>query len=216
MHKINLPPRFIASPPPPIPPEYLRCAVPVQMGGLGGDTEELGLLMRALCRESLSAGVLFWCQRMAIEFLVQSFNVAVREHLLPELLSFQRAASTPLSLDVSVLMAKYEGRDMRLRGEIHSIANASANGFTLIVPVQMQSVTGWAVLRSEEDGVYVEPGNLLPHLKNTCPARVRIENAFFRSDEWLGDSLLLHKTEPARLALGVLYQSLLSAPEMIL
>lgn len=200
-----------------IPPDYLRCAVPAHMGGLGGSPEELGLLMRALCEKSLSAGVLFWCQRTAVEFLVQSFNAAVREHLLPELLRFQRAASTPLSLDASVLLvAQGEGRGMRLRGVIHSIANAHADGFTLVVPVQMQSAMGWAVLQSEEDGVHIEPGNLLPHLKETCPARVRVDDAFFRADEWLGDSLLLHKTEPVRLALGVLYQSLIAAPEMAL
>jgi len=199
-----------------ITPDALRCAVPAHMGGLGGDPQELGLLMRSLCEKSLSAGVLFWCQRTAIEFLVQSFNTAVREHLLPDLLQFQRAASTPLSLDAPVLLAQDAGRGMRLSGLVHSVANAQADGFSLIVPVQMQGATGWAVLQSEEDGVHTEPGNLLPHLKDTCPARVRVDNAFFRADEWLGDSLLLHKTEPVRLALGVLYQSLIAAPEMAL
>ena len=62
----------------------------------------------------------------------------------------------------------------------------------------------------------LEPGTLLPHLHNTCPARVRVDQAFFRADEWLGDSPLLQQTEPVRLALGVLYQSLIAAPDMLL
>ncbi len=186
------------------------------MGGLGGAPEELGLLMRDLCDKSLSAGVRFWCQRTAIEFLVQSFNVAVREHFLPDMLALERAASTPLSLDAPALIAKDEGRGMRLSGVIHSIANAQPDGLSLIVPIAMQSKTGWAILQSEEDGVHVEPGVLLPHLKDTCPARVRVEQAFFRADEYLGDGSLLHKTDSVRLALGVLYQSLIAAPEMML
>lgn len=203
--------------------DYLRCAVPISMGGLGGAPEELGLLMRSLCAQSLSAGVLFWCQRTAIEFLVQSFNAALREHLLPDLLSFQRAATTPLSLDAPALTAQDGVCGMRLSGWVQSIANAQTDGVSLIVPVHMPAATpgaagpsGWVVLPSEEDGVHLEPGTLLPHLHNTCPARVRVEQAFFRADEWLGDSHLLQQTEPVRLALGVLYQSLIAAPEMLL
>ena len=203
-----------------IPADYLRCAVPTHMGGLGGAPEELGLLMRTLCTQSLSAGVLFWCQRTAIEFLVQSFNAALRQHLLPDLLSFQRAATTPLSLDAPALTAQDGARGLRLSGWVQSVANAQADGVSLIVPVHMPAPTpgsaGWAVLQSEEDGVHLEPGTLLPHLHNTCPARVRVDQAFFRADEWLGDSLLLQQTEPVRLALGVLYQSLIAAPETLL
>lgn len=203
-----------------IPPDYLRCAVPTHMGGLGGAPEELGLLMRSLCAQSLSAGVLFWCQRTAIEFLVQSFNVAVREHLLPDLLRFERAATTPLSLDAPALTAQDGARGLRLSGWVQSVANAQADGVSLIVPVHLPATTpdsvGWAVLQSEEDGVHLEPGTLLPHLHNTCPARVRVHQVFFRADEWLGDSHLLQQTEPVRLALGVLYQSLIAAPEMLL
>ena len=207
-----------------IPVDYLRCAVPSHMGGLGGKPEELGQLMRSLCAQSLSAGVLFWCQRTAIEFLVQSFNVALREHLLPDLLSFQRAATTPLSLDAPALTAQEGGRGLRLSGWVQSVANAQADGVSLIVPVHMPAstpiptpgVAGWAVLQSEEDGVHLEPGTLLPHLHNTCPARVRVDQAFFLADEWLGDSPLLQQTEPVRLALGVLYQSLIAAPETLL
>lgn len=206
-----------------IPADYLRCAVPTHMGGLGGAPEELGLLMRTLCTQSLSAGVLFWCQRTAIEFLVQSFNAALRQHLLPDLLSFQRAATTPLSLDAPALTAQDGARGLRLSGWVQSVANAQADGVSLIVPVHLPVATpgaagssGWAVLASEEDGVHLEPGTLLPHLHNTCPARVRVDQAFFRVDEWLGDSRLLQQTEPVRLALGVLYQSLIAAPETLL
>lgn len=189
------------------------------MGGLGGAPQELELLMRSLCAQSLSAGVVFWCQRTAIEFLVQSFNAALREYLLPDLLRFDRAATTPLSLDTPALIAQEDARGLRLSGMVQSVANAQNDGVSLIMPVHMAVPTdgsaGWAVVQSEQDGVHLEPGILLPHLHDTCPARVRVDQAFFRADEWLGDSRLLQQTAPVRLSLGVLYQSLIAAREVM-
>ncbi len=60
-----------------INPDALRCAVPVHMGGLGGEPEDLSPLISHLCEESPSAALLFWAQRMAIEFLVRAENVGL-------------------------------------------------------------------------------------------------------------------------------------------
>lgn len=184
------------------------------MGGLGGAPEDLAALMRALCQQSVAAGVLFWCQRTAIEFLVRSFNGALREHVLPDLLTFERAAAPPLSLDALALTALEDERGLWLGGQLPSLANAQPQGVSLIVPVHTAQGSGWALVASEEDGVHLEPASFLPELQHTCPVRVRMDRVFFRPDEWLGDAALLQQTEPTRLALGVLYRALLATPAM--
>ncbi|RUP34634.1 MAG: acyl-CoA dehydrogenase, partial [Curvibacter sp.] len=68
-----------------------RCAVPTRHGGLGGEAHELAQRMAEVCEHSMSAALLFWGQRLAIEFVLQSANVALRDYLLHDLLSGDRA-----------------------------------------------------------------------------------------------------------------------------
>lgn len=188
----------------------LRCAVPASMGGLGGGVDELEALMRTLCQQSLSAALLFWSQRLAVEFLVQSPNGAVREYLLPDMLTLERAATTPLSGAHAPLQARDAGRGWRLQGSFATTANAQPEGFTLVAPVQLGvGQAGWAALRSEEDGLQVEHARLFPELLETATARIRVENTWFREDEWLGDASLLLRVSPVAQALGVIYHALL-------
>ncbi|MDD0815971.1 acyl-CoA dehydrogenase family protein [Curvibacter sp. HBC28] len=180
----------------------IRCAVPTQLGGLGGDVADLSALMEALCRQSLSAALLFWSQRLAIEFLVQTGNVAVREHLLPDLLTFQRAASLPLSLNQRTIQARDTGRGWQLSAQGLLAAHATPAGFSFVAPIEAGDLCGWGLLRSEEDGFDVHPQSLGAGTAPADTARIDLRQVFFREDEWLGGPELDQTVHPVRRALG--------------
>ena len=70
----------------------LRCAVPRSLGGKGG-LDDLVHSAMLLQQQDPEAAAVLWAQRLAIEALVQTFNVGLRELWLPEFLSGTRAAT---------------------------------------------------------------------------------------------------------------------------
>jgi len=195
--------------------DLFRCAVPVRHGGLGGEAHELAAQMAELCQHSISAALLFWGQRMAIEFLLQSPNGALREYLLPDLLSGERAATVPLPLGLHRLQAHDTGRGWQLSGQGLQAVNAPPQGFSFVAPVQMGPTAGWCLLRSEEDGfdVHAASGPAAP--SRAWTARIELRQVFFREDEWLGDSTLERAVHPVRMALGRVAEHLQQHVELI-
>lgn len=179
-----------------------RCAVPTRHGGLGGEAHELAQRMAEVCEHSMSAALLFWGQRLAIEFVLQSANVALRDYLLPDLLSGDRAATVPLPLGLHRLQAHDTGRGWQLSGQGLQAVNAPAQGFSFVAPVQMGAASGWCLLRSEEDGFDVRSASGSAAPSGAWTARIDLCQVFFREDEWLGDSTLDAAVHPVRLALG--------------
>lgn len=190
--------------------DLFRCAVPTRYGGLGGQAHELGALMSEVCKRSMSAALLFWSQRLAIEFLLQSANGALREYLLPDLLSGERAATVPLPMGLHRLQAHDTGRGWQLSGQGLQAMNAAPHGFSFVAPVQMGPTAGWCLLRSEEDGfdVHSTPSR-------AWTARIDVRQVFFREDEWLGDSALEQAVHPVRMALGRVGEHLQQHVELI-
>lgn len=195
--------------------DLFRCAVPARHGGLGGEAHELAAQMAALCQHSISAALLFWGQRMAIEFLLQSPNGALREYLLPDLLSGERAATVPLPLGLHRLQAHDTGRGWQLSGQGLQAVNAPSQGFSFVAPVEMGPTAGWCLLRSEEDGfdVHAAIGPAAP--SRAWTARIELRQVFFREDEWLGDSTLEQAVHPVRMALGRVAEHLQQHVELI-
>lgn len=194
-----------------------RCAVPARYGGLGGEAHELAERMSELCQHSMSAALLFWGQRMAIEFLLQSANGALREYLLPDLLSGERAATVPLPMGLHRLQAQDTGRGWQLSGQGLQAVNAPPQGFSFVAPVQMGPTAGWCLLRSEEDGfdVHAATGSASPSPSRAWTARIDVRQVFFREDEWLGDSTLERAVHPVRMALGRVAEHLQQHVELI-
>ena len=192
-----------------------RCAVPTRYGGLGGEAHELARQMAEVSQHSISAALLFWGQRMAIEFLLQSPNGALREYLLPDLLSGERAATVPLPLGLHRLQAHDTGRGWQLSGQGLQAVNAPPQGFSFVAPVQMGPTAGWCLLRSEEDGfdVHTASGSATP--SRAWTARIDLRQVFFREDEWLGDSALEQAVHPVRMALGCVAEHLQQQVELI-
>ncbi|KRC04561.1 hypothetical protein ASE11_24480 [Hydrogenophaga sp. Root209] len=150
-----------------------------------------------------TAAEVLWAQRLAIEALVRSPNVGLRELWLPDLLSGLRAGT--VALNGPPLKGHDKGRGWLLTGRLKDVANLAWEGFSLVAPIRLgDGPPGWALLRSEEDGLSVEsllatagqgPSNGLSTLS--------IQGVFFREDEWLGGpELQMHLTPVARALSG--------------
>ncbi|WP_305123154.1 acyl-CoA dehydrogenase family protein [Roseomonas sp. GC11] len=90
-----------------------------------------------LSARSLAAGFVAWSQRSFIEYLLQSPNAALRERLLPGLLSGAVAGATGLSnamkflsgLEALQITARPEGAGWRLDGLMPWVTNLRREGF---------------------------------------------------------------------------------------
>jgi hypothetical protein len=173
----------------------LRCAVPRPLGGSGG-LDDLVRAAGLMQRQDPEAAAVLWAQRLAIEALVKTFNVGLRELWLPEFLSGHRAAT--LAPGGRELTAEDTGRGWLLSGQLHGVPNLPWEGFSLVAPVRLgDGNAGWVLLRSEEDGLSV-----LPASAGHAQASIHLNRVFFREDEWLGDSDLATLLTPVAEALA--------------
>jgi alkylation response protein AidB-like acyl-CoA dehydrogenase len=179
----------------------LRCGVPVPLGGSGDTLDALAAGAAELARHHPGAAWLLWAQRLAIEALLQSPNVALREHWLPDFLSGERAATVAPSFEA--LYAHDTGRGWLLRGALQPVPNLQWAGFSLVAPVRLNApLDHWVLLRSEEDGLSVEPEPEAHWPDGAHAARLRLDNVFFREDEWLAGPDLPRLLAPVAAALA--------------
>lgn len=71
--------------------QVLRIGIPPGQGGSDGDLGDAVEALAAVASRSLAAAFVFWGQRAFIEYLLHSPNAALRERLLPDLLSGELA-----------------------------------------------------------------------------------------------------------------------------
>ncbi len=197
----------------------LRCAVPVALGGRGGDLGELAAGARSLAAVDPAAGWVLWAQRLAIEALVRSPNIGLRDYLLPDLLAGERAGTLPLppwqdalgtqSLPLAAtttrsgLVAMAEARGLRLYGQLPCVPNLQWQGHVLIAPVNDgHQGQRWVLLRSEEDGLRAGIDLGWPCPRGSRCATLTLDGVFFRSDEELAGPDLPSLLQPAALALA--------------
>lgn len=182
----------------------LRCSVPEALGGDGASLEQLARRAAALAERSPRAARILWAQRAAVEALVQSSNIAVRDYLLPSLLAGESAGTLPLALDARPLLAEEVGNAYRLYGLLEPVPNLQWIGFSLIAPIQRAGAPiDWVVLRSEEDGLRVGVDHEGDALYGSRTASVTLDGVFFRMDEWVGGPELSSRIAPALNALSI-------------
>jgi len=196
--------------PPPLRPDalqgvvdsgLLRCGVPVQLGGSGEGLDTLAAGAAELARHDPAAAWLLWAQRLAIEALLQSSNIALRDHWLADFMCGERAATVAPSFDA--LYAHDTGRGWLLRGELKPVPNLQWAGFSLIAPMRLNGpVDHWVLLRSEEDGLSIVPDTGAHWPENALAATLRLEHVFFREDEWLAGPDLPQRLAPVAAALA--------------
>ncbi|MEJ8813061.1 acyl-CoA dehydrogenase family protein [Variovorax ureilyticus] len=180
----------------------LRCAVPEALGGNGKSLEHLSQGAIALAERSPQVARILWAQRSAIEALVHSPNIAVREYLLPSLLNGECAGTLPFQLDSCPLLAEEVGNAYRLYGQLDPVANLQWIGFLLIAPIRRAGKSiEWVVLRSEEDRLRVGIDHEGDALYGSRTASVTLDGVFFRMDEWVNGPPMLAAITPVLEAL---------------
>lgn len=179
----------------------LRCGVPPRLGGSAQGLEALAAGAAELARHHPAAARLLWAQRLAIEALLQSSNVALREHWLADFLCGERAAT--VSPSHGALRARDTGRGWLLQGRLPRAPNLQWAGFSVVAPVRFgETAPHWVLLRSEEDGLASVPDTGEDDPVAALTATLQLEQVFFREDEWLCGPDLHARVEPVAAALA--------------
>jgi alkylation response protein AidB-like acyl-CoA dehydrogenase len=125
----------------------LRHGVPQELGGAGDTLWQAVEAIAEVAQECLTTGFLFWCQRVFIEYLLHTPNHALRDALLPDMLSAQRAGATGLSnamkhlggLEPLRTTAVYRSGNVQLDGVLPWVSNLQPNRFVVAVAAQVDA-----------------------------------------------------------------------------
>ena len=180
----------------------LRCGVPAHLGGSAQGLDALAMGAAELAQQHPAAARLLWAQRLVIEMLLQSPNVALREHWLADFLSGERAATASPLLDA--LRARDTGRGWLLQGRLILVPNLQWAGFSVVAPVQFDAARPqWVMLRSEEDGLGLIPDTGAGVPVASLTANLKLAHVYFREDEWLCGPDLPERVAPVAAALAI-------------
>lgn len=170
----------------------LGVGVPSRLGGQGGQLEDLFRDPSArLGLQGLHHAdrLVFKSQRLVIEALVRTDNIGLRELHLPDLLG--GAAAGASALESSPLEARTLGLGWQFHGLLRGVPNLQWDGFSLLLPVQSAGQPeGVLLVRSEENGLTVRPGENPDLWSSAACGDVQFQQTFLRADEWLGDQPL--------------------------
>lgn len=168
---------------------FLRIGVPARWGGLGGEISDV--FHDSAAREWLRSLVypdmlMFRSQRLVVEALVHTDNVALRELLLPDLLSGEMGGAS--AIECPCVEAKPAGLGWRFNGRLVGVPNLQWQGFSLLLPVQVNDqIDGLLLVRSEENGLSVQPAESRDLWQQAAFGQVSLNKVFLRADEWLGN-----------------------------
>lgn len=178
-----------------------RLLVPRAFGGLGASPSEAAEALRSLARLHPAAAWMAWSQGLVVAALCQSGNVAVREHLLPDLMDGQRAGAVSwapelgLGLPPKPVCARALERGWHLSGRLEQVLNLQWMGYVVLCPMWFESQggqpsrLGWTLLRSEEDGLRHEIDASRPLTRQAACGTLHLERVYFREDELLTDQV---------------------------
>jgi alkylation response protein AidB-like acyl-CoA dehydrogenase len=124
--------------------DVLRVGISPSLGGSGGDISDAVEVLAEVASHSLAAAFVFWGQRAFIEYLLQSPNGALRERLLPSLISGELAGATGLSnamkflsgIEALQVRARTEGSGWSLGGRLHWVTNLRKSGFVVAAAIE--------------------------------------------------------------------------------
>lgn len=206
--------------------------VPVKDGGCGGDARDAILAISSVAQISLTAAFVLWAHRTFIEFLLQSPNAALRESLLPKLLSGAIGGATGLSNVMKFLSGIEELRvsatpvetGWRLDGSLAWASNLRKAGFTVAAAVAPTNGEPVAIvaLDSGAQGVERTVDLDLVGLRASNTATIRINDMFASpadviaadAQRWLPSVRPAFLGMQCGLSIGLARASLLQAAEV--
>lgn len=127
--------------------QLLRVGVDPALGGSGGDVTDAVEAIAAIASRSLASAFVCWGQRAFIEYLLHSPNQALRERLLPDLLTGELAGATGLSnamkflsgIEALQVQARTEGDGWTLEGRLHWVTNLRKSGFVVAAAIEAEA-----------------------------------------------------------------------------
>lgn len=181
----------------------LGIGVPRDLGGDGTTLSDAVRAIAAVSARSLTAGFVLWGHRTFIEYLLQSPNARLRERLLPDLLTGQRAGATGLSnamkflngLEALQVTASRLNGKLRLDGKLPWVTNLRKEGFDVAAAVQDDDSKRALIvsLSSDDEGLIRSADLDLMAMRASNTAAIAIERLAIEDDriihpnagEWL-------------------------------
>ena len=178
--------------------------MPVALGGAGGDARDATRAIAAVAEESLTAAFVLWGQRVFIDYLLASPNVALRERWVPDLLAGRIAGATGLSnamkflsgieaLQITATATDGSASQWTLQGKVPWVTNARPDRF--IVAVAVARAAGGAplivALPHDRPGVTRSADLDLIALRGSNTASLQIADCVVSADD------LIHAEAPA-------------------
>lgn len=126
--------------------DVLRVGISEELGGGGGNLADAVEIVSQVASHSLAAAFVFWGQRAFIEYLLHSPNVALREHLLPDLLSGRLAGATGLSnamkflsgIEALQIRARSQDQGWTLNGRLPWVTNLRKSGYVVAAAIEQE------------------------------------------------------------------------------
>lgn len=172
---------------------YLQQGVPRALGGSGTRLWEAVQAIAEVSEECLTSGFLFWCQRVFVEYLLHTPNKALRDQLLPDMLSAQRAGATGLSNAMKYLggleplrtRATLDTHGVVLDGFLPWASNLQAGRFVVAVAAQVDDRRALvAAVPAEAEGVQRSDDLPLLGLRSSQTATLTLKSVRL-SQDWL-------------------------------
>lgn len=190
----------------------LRIGVPVSQGGSGGGVRDGIEAIASVAERSLTAAFMFWGQRVFIEYLLQSANLALRSRWLPDLLAGRLAGATGLSnamkflsgLETLQLRATPSGEGWRLDGRLPWVTNLRPAGFIVAAAVEREGgAPVVAALPSDRPGLARTPDLDLIALRGSRTAALSADALAIQPADLIADDAreYLPRVRPAFLGL---------------
>lgn len=129
--------------------QVLRVGIDETLGGSGGTVADAVETVANVASHSLAAAFVFWGQRAFIEYLLHSPNTALRERLLPKLLSGELAGATGLSnamkylsgIEALQVRGLADAQGWTLDGRLFWVTNLRKGGFVVAAAIEEEGAS---------------------------------------------------------------------------